>query len=100
MPLVIHKKLVLSVLCIVSAIAMLAEIVFARQLSHDDGLPIWRLELLLLPWVGFVGTYLSLVFTSWFDDEQAPLVRKALGTIGAAGVLGLTTMIYFAAMFR
>lgn len=96
----LNKKRLLLALCAVSAIAMLAEILFARHLAKDDALSIWRLELLLLPWVLFVGSYVSHVFTSWFDEERAPLVRRALSTIGAAAVVGLVTLIYFAAMFR
>jgi hypothetical protein len=94
------KKRVLLAICVVAAVAMLGEIVFARSIARDGALPIWKLELLLLPWVLFVGSYVSIVFTSWFEDEQAPLMRKALSTLGAAAVTGLVTLIYFAIMFR
>jgi hypothetical protein len=94
------KKRALIGVCVVSAIAMVAEILFARGTVKDPGLSIWRLELLLLPWVFFIGSYLSIVFTSWFEQESAPLARKALSTLGAAGITGLVTLIYFGSMFH
>jgi hypothetical protein len=96
----VHKKRMLWAICIVAAIAMFAEIIFANAMAKSPSLPIWKLELLLLPWVLFVGCYVAIVCTSWFEDENAPLLRKAMNTIGAAGVTGLVTMIYFALMFR
>ena len=100
MPAAVHKKRVLLALCIAAGIAMLGEIMFARDAATGASVAIWQLELLLLPWVLFVGCYLSLVFTSWFEEDNARLMRRAVSTVGAAGILGLVTMIYFAAMFR
>jgi hypothetical protein len=94
------KKRVLLAICIAAALGMIVEFVFARGAASSGTLPIWKLEMLLLPWVLFVGCYVSIVFTSWFDDENAPLVRKALSTLGAAAVTGLVTLIYFAIMFH
>jgi hypothetical protein len=98
-PGVVRKRVLLAI-CVVAAFAMIAEFIFAQSAATNGTLPIWKLELLLLPWVLFVGCYVSIVFTSWFDDEHAPLMRKALSTLGAAAVTGLVTLIYFAIMFR
>jgi hypothetical protein len=100
MPPGVVKKRVLLAICIVAAIAMFAEMIFAREAAGGGMLPIWKLEMLLLPWVLFVGCYVSIVFTSWFEDENAPLMRKALSTLGAAAVTGLVTLIYFGFMFH
>jgi hypothetical protein len=96
---VLKKRMLIGV-CVLSALAMLAEIVFARRFVKNDAMPIWQLELFLLPWVFFIGSYLSIVFTSWFEQESAPLARKALSTLGAAGITGLVTLVYFASMFH
>lgn len=93
------KKRLLVGICIVSACLMLVEIAFARRI-HTAPLTIWQLELLVLPWVFFVGSYLGLVSTSWFDSEAgATMMRRALSLVGTAGVLGVVTVIYFGLVY-
>jgi hypothetical protein len=96
-----RKRLLLIWLCAASAVLMVVEIGFARRIHSATSLTIWELELLVLPWVLFVGTYLGLVSTSWFDSDPGSgnLARRALSLVGAAGVLGLTTMLYFGLVF-
>lgn len=94
-----RSKRVLVGLCVVAACAMIAEVFLGRRIRAAQ-LAIWQLELLMLPWIVFVGSYLSIVATSWFDsDRSSDLMRRAFSLIAAAGVLGLVTLTYFGLVF-
>ena len=86
--------------CAACICLMIAEIVLARRIDALGPLSIWQLELLVLPWVFFVGSYMSIVSTSWFDtDVNHNLLRRAASLVGAAAVMGLVTVIYFVLVF-
>lgn len=94
-----RSKRVLVALCVLSVCAMIAEVFLGRRIRASTP-AIWQLELLVLPWIVFVASYLSLVATSWFDSEHSgDLIRRALSLITAAGVLGLVTVAYFGLIF-
>lgn len=94
-----RRRLTVAI-CIVSVCLMLVEIGFARRIHTATSLTIWQLELLVTPWVLFVGSYLGLASTSWFDsDTDSNLMRRALSLVGTAGVLGVVTVIYFGLVF-
>jgi hypothetical protein len=94
------KKRTLQAVCAACVCLMVTEIVLARRIDALGPLGIWQLEVLVLPWVFFIGSYLSIVSTSWFDsDVNTNLMRRAASLVGAAAVMGLVTVIYFVLVF-
>lgn len=94
------KKRTLLAVCAACVCLMIAEIILARHIDAMGPLSIWRLELLVLPWVFFIGSYLSIVSTSWFDSNvHDNLMRRAASLVGAAAVMGMVTVIYFVLVF-
>jgi hypothetical protein len=95
----ISRRHLLIGLCVLSVCLMIAELFLGRRIRAAQ-LAIWQLELVVLPWVLFVGSYLSLVATAWFDsDAGGELMRRAFSLIAAAGVLGLVSVLYFGLVF-
>ncbi|HEX7013314.1 MAG TPA: hypothetical protein VF161_11225 [Steroidobacteraceae bacterium] len=93
------KRRVLIAVCVLCACLMIVEVIASRRIRALD-LGIWQLELVMLPWIVFVGSVLGTVATSWFDSEAgSQLFRRVVSLLVAAGVLGLVTMTYFGLVF-
>ncbi|HEX7113856.1 MAG TPA: hypothetical protein VF193_01885 [Steroidobacter sp.] len=93
------KRRVLIALCALCACLMIVEVIASRRIRALD-LGIWQLEVVMLPWIVFVGSVLAAIATSWFDSEAGTqLFRRVLTLLMAAGVLGLVTMTYFGLVF-